>query len=251
MADLRELREQVRILLDEQEANLFSDAEIDREINKGAVHATRATQCLQFPFQKVTEADKAEYGCIAQTTDIIRVAYSDGSTTYDLKRMRAAEAGLGTKVTGDRPTHYYVRPYISQFMEQSSTNAISLTDINTRDKNDWRTIIGLYPAPSGAGDTITIDAFIAHPRMKKDTDRCLLPDGYEDCAIHFAVFKGLLKQKFYAEAKTHQDLYEGMVASLQDYQAQAPSVGHPEVRLTHDVNDSDPFQDVTSRIWVD
>ena len=110
MADLRELREQVRILLDEQEANLFSDAEIDREINKGAVHATRATQCLQFPFQKVTEANKAEYGCIAQTTDIIRVAYSDGSTTYDLKRMRAAEAGLGTKVTGDRPTHYYVRP---------------------------------------------------------------------------------------------------------------------------------------------
>lgn len=85
--------EQVRILLDEQEANLFSDAEINREINKGAVHASRATQCLQFPFQKLTEADKAEYGCIAQTTDIIRVAYSDGSTTYDLKRMRAPKLG--------------------------------------------------------------------------------------------------------------------------------------------------------------
>lgn len=250
MADLQELREQVRILLDEQEANLFSDAEIDRQINQGAIHACRATQCLQFPFQLDTEEDRTEYACQAQTTDIIQVLYSDGSTSWKLKLMPADIAKAGSRVSSGRPTHYYVKPFISQFMEQDTSSQIVLSQLDSGKPNKYRSVVGIYPAPSNAGELITVDSFIVHPRMKKDTDECLLPDGYEDCAIYFAVFKGLLKQKFYAEAKTYQDLFSQMVDSLADYRAQDASVSHPQVRL-EDYPMDDGFIDIDSRIVVD
>ncbi len=251
MPNLQDLREQVRTLLDEQEAVLFSDAEIDREINKGAVHMTRATQCLQYPFQKTTEANKSEYGTIAPTTDVISVCYFDGNRTYKLRLMRASEAQVGNQISGSRPTHYYLKPYISQFAELDSTNALALSQINTREINDWRTVIGIWPPPSEDGRTITINAYISHPKMVKDTDQCLLPDGYEDGPIYFSTFKGLLKQKFYSEAKTYQDLYASMEDSLADYVAQASSVGFPTVGITDMATESDPYQDLDSRVWVD
>lgn len=250
MADLRELREQVRILLDEQEANLFSDAEIDRSINQGAAHACRATQCLQYPFQINTTADKAEYRCLAQTTDVIQVQYSDGTTTWKLLPMRATSSNLGTKVTSGKPTHYYLKPYISQFVEQDTNSQVALSPIDSTQPNDWRSVIGVWPAPTTASQVITVDAFISHPKMRQDQDRCLLPDGYEDCPIYFAVFKGLLKQKFYAEAKTFQDLFSQMVDSLSDYVAQGASVSHPQVHI-EGTYPTDGILNLDARIWVD
>ncbi len=250
MADLQELREEVRIFLDEQNADLYSDAEINKNINKALTYTARTAQLLRFPFQKQSEAGVGEYGIIAGVTDVITVKYFDGNQVHELKQMDPSLASVFTRQTGARPTHYYLKMYTPLLEYQNATNNISLTEVNSRDKNDWRSILGIYPIPDVSGNTITIDSYIEHPVLRKDSDRCLLPNGYEDIAVYFAVFKGLLKAKYYAEAETYKGLFQGLLDNLQDFQTQSSSVGHPMVKLSEDVVDDCDLMP-TSATWVD
>ena len=250
MADLRELREEARIYLDEQNASLYSDAEIDKNINRGLNHAARATQLLRFPFQKQSNNGVGEYGCIAGLTDVISVKYFNGNQLFPLKQMDPAKAALFTKQTRSRPTHYYLKIYTPLLEYQNATNNISLTEVNSRDKKDWRTIVGIYPPPDSDNGVITIDAYIEHPKLRKDEDRCLLPEAYEDIAVFFAVFKGMLKAKYYAEAETYKGLFQGLLDNLADYSAQGASVAHPMVKLSEDLLDDGDCMPI-SKTWVD
>lgn len=246
--DLLAIRTQVRALLDEQNANLFSDAEINNAINKGAKLVTRESQLLNLPWQIQTTSGQSEYPCPMEVTDILKVWYFNGITLLALDKMKATRAPMGVRVNGARPTHYFVKPWISTQMNQVSTNDIVL-NANSDTSNDWRSVIGIWPAPSNTGDDITIDGYISHPTMKEDTDKCLLPDGFEDCLVYYATFQGLLKAKFYAEASTYQGLYEGLAEELANITKFGNSAGHPKMVIDNDIRDFD--RAYIHDIWVD
>lgn len=246
--DLLSLRTQVRALLDEQNANLFSDDELDRDISKGCQLATRESQLLRLPYQITTAVDQMEYPTPLESTDILKVYYWYGANMTPLTRMNAVQAPSGVKVNSARPTRFFIKPFVSLKMNQLSTNNIGLTALSDA-SNDWRSVVGIWPPPSNAGDIITVDAYIVHPKMKEDTDKCLIPDDFTDAPIYYATFKGLLKAKFYAEAATYQTLYNNMVEEMANVVKFGGSADHPMMK-TDDGFDG-PLNPHFHDIWVD
>jgi hypothetical protein len=230
--DLQGLLEETRELLEEDEEDLWSDRFLIRQLNKGANLMCRGAGVLRYPYQEVTIANQSEYPLKISPLDIFSVTYFDGNLPYPLEKLQDLSGVQTGKVqTSNLVRQYYIKPYVSYLMNQNATtSAQELTKINAEDEQDYRTVLGLLPAPDTAGRTITIECMLSHPRMRNPGDKCLVPEDFRDGVVAYAIAKASEKERFMGEAKYWYEVFNDMSTKLHQYMAQAGEVGHLKMR---------------------
>lgn len=228
------LLDDCRSMLDESSAGNWTDAELVKWCNEGLTLMARGAQCIRGPIRFPTQNGVGEYALIVDATDIYSVKLHDGSTLHTLVLGDENLYKNGTQRTSDIPRTYWLRLYSSMLTYMSSTADIVPVGVKSLKNEDLKVILGLDPIPSVDGYMVTVDAALPHPKLKKGTQRVLLPDGFSAGASEWAVAKALMKEKYYDEAKFHFDMHGDYLDKLKEYMAQGSRTGHGKMKIVDD-----------------
>lgn len=238
-----QLRTEVRSLLDEPTAKFWSDAEINKGLYRAASLVSRLTQNLRYPFQIAAVESTPEYALPFPLHDIISVSYFNGThQSPPLHRRDARDMIYPTQQRSSMPMSYYLKPYVNLSAFQGVLNNLKIARVG-RTPNAYQTILGVSPVPNqsydpstGAG-VLTVEAYVPHPKLNKDTDLIHIPDGFEDAVVWHTAGKLLLKEKFFDEAQSFLGLFKDYMESMQAAAAVDGQIDFPRVKDAMDEDD--------------
>lgn len=246
--DLQDLRDEVRGLMNDVDADLITDRELDRWLNEGLVHLTLQAQMLEDSYQFDTVADQREYAIPFQSGDIKSVWYYTGSRQHELELLRFNQSMEGSRQTSNIITNYYKRLNTANTVSQDSTSAITRgTRGNAGTDKIPLYVIGLFPTPTVA-QKVTVFMYVPHPKLRKSRDLIRIPFEFHFGPVAYALFKCYSKEKAYAEARHYSEVWNDILDQAREWSSQQARVGHGEV-----IRDFDPFdiQDWPGRAIID
>lgn len=193
---LGDCRADLRDRLDETQARFWSDAQLNRWINEGAMDVSRRGECLPTSSVIAVVAGTRDYALPTNGFTLHRAEYTpdSGQTVYPLELRDINEMD---EIWSTRQlTQQYAPAYLTLLGYPPNWQA------------------RLFPVPSQAG-SLTVYLFRAASPAQSDTDDVDLPAGWEDLAILYASYVALRKDSNpqYQEAKTE---YEEKLGTLID-----------------------------------
>lgn len=234
--DLQELRDEVRGLMNDVDADLITDREINKWLNEGLVHLTLKAQMLEDSCQFDTVANQREYPLPFRSGDIKSVWFYTGSRQHELLPRRFEQATEGSRQTSNVITHYYKRLNTANIHTQDSTSAITRnTNGNKGTDQIPMYVVGLFPTPTVA-QKVTVYMYIPHPKLRKSRDLVRIPEEFHFGPVAYALFKAYSKEKAYAEARHYSEVWNDIIDQAREWSQSQARVGHGEV-----IRDFDPF----------
>lgn len=192
------MRAEVRKLLFEDEADFWSDAEINNWLNEGVRLMTKESHSLQAVYQfspTLKQGSTSEYNSEivlpADITEIFSVVCVNGTTKTKLRFKDFRIMAHSQRVAGV-PTDYYLRRWTRQQLQDYSTG-LELSELGTSG-NLPTMVLGLNPVPSSSSLVFWVHYYPTHYEMVDDLDIPAIPLEARRGPIHYAAHLGFEKE---------------------------------------------------------
>lgn len=212
----------VRMALGEAQANLWSDDEIIRHLNQSARRMCNKAQSLKsfdaFETAQITLPDGSkqfaqEYILPIDIDELIDAKFWAGSL-FPLKLCQEEDVQIGARV-GGLPFWLYVVQG-RRFLTHQTATGICKQDLPPNDGGDPRTIIGLYPMPTGV-IPIYLWYLKWHQDMKTPFDEVMIPNAFGRAWIAWAVARCKEKESAITEAQYWDGIHDAGTQEYVDY----------------------------------
>ncbi len=193
-----QLRREVRRILQEPEAALWEDDELNDYLNEAAAVMTADCMPLQAVATLTTTSGQQEYELPSDVDEIFAIGYQVGNVFQDLTPCNPQVGTQDSRYLGV-PSQFYVRSLTAHKMNRLSTGLMDIDPVNDQNGNAVTMMLGLNPAPSESDKQVVIQYYANHFRMTNDLDIPVIPLFAQRGLIAYAVAQAKYKEQAYAE----------------------------------------------------
>lgn len=234
-----ELRAEVRKLLFEDDADFWSDAEINSWLNEGVRLMCKESHALQSIYQfsptlkpGSTTEWQSEVVLPADISEIFSVVMVNGTTKTKL-RYRDFRIMASSQRVGGTPTDYYLRRWTRQQLQDYSTG-LSLSEIGTSGALPTM-VLGLNPVPSSASLVFWVHHYPTHYELLDDIDIPVIPIEARRGLIHYGAHLGFEKENSPEDSDRHLAKFRDYLGRLKEDQIHGGQMERfPVVRILDD-----------------
>lgn len=243
--NLRQAILHVRQAIGEITPRFWSDVEIIKHLNDGALEMCSKAHCLATVVKFDSVADQQEYPLPRDTDEVISVLFQQGVQLRE-RNIDELLAKTGSFVSGT-PTCYYLRNGTQVSANPDSDASITIARLPGLIGRAPKKVLGLWPVPRASGNDITVAFYQYHYWMQQELDECAIPDPYQKYWLAYAIAECKLKEGSLTEYASHRDIFARGVEELLQKQANGGQVGEcPRWRT----RDADPDDMGSSWIYV-
>ena len=235
MRRAQEAINEVRALVNDQDATLVSNDQLLKWLWEGANHLVLEGQLLKYPYQLLTKCDafgngQQEYPLPFDEGDIVSVKHNTGTLVRDLVEVPAETVQLGSYSASALPRTFYKKLNAAILGPLVNPGMLVSVQANPGDPQDYKYVIGFDPPANTAGQTITIQMNIPHPPLRNVRSRILLPFSFQYGAVAWAAFKVYTKEKSYMEAQRLQSDFTDIMDKCKERALSEGRAGHGSVK---------------------